>query len=145
MNSRNKITIKFKKIYTEIERLEAKITKKSGLIFKKHKYTIEELMESPHHQRISSIAQKIGDDVVNWAMANKLSEDEKDQYNKERDIVDSKLNEIHLNIEKREPTWWEKIQEPCIMFYKYIMEALPLELKRVLLPSLVSRFLPFLK
>jgi hypothetical protein len=125
----------------EIEALEDKIYQKTGfLFFKSHKYSIEDLLNSVHHQRINSITSKIGDDIKNWYNSGKLTPDEEEVYFNERDNVDLKLHEINLEIENREPTWWEKVKEPCERFIRIIMSNLPAELRMSLLSFMGSLF-----
>jgi len=139
--SSDRIARKFTKVYREIEALENKIYQKKGfLFFKSHRYSIEDLLNSTHHQRIHSITSKIGDDIKNWYNSGKLTPDEEETYFDEREKVDLKLHEINLEIESREPTWWESVKEPYEKFLQIIMNNLPAELKISLLSFMGSLF-----
>ncbi|RLA69661.1 MAG: hypothetical protein DRG30_09955 [Epsilonproteobacteria bacterium] len=145
MNSEIRIESKFRKVHIELENLERKIYRKSGfLFFKSHIYTIEELMESPHHQKIFSITEKIGDDIENWFDAGKLTPKEESTYHTERDNIDEELHRIEMVIEDREPTWWEEIKGPIIEFNKRVLDNLPEEFRRNLIPFF-KKILPTLK
>lgn len=128
---------KFKKVHDEIDYLEAKIHKKKGvLFFKSHVYSVEELLKSEHHAKIYSITGKIGDDVTNWYKAGNMSSEEVKAYRDERDDVDERLHEVNLEIQNREPTWWEEIKEPFTEFYYVVMRNLP-----DLIPTLLGKLL----
>ena len=146
MNSQIRIESKFRKVYIELESLERKIYRKSGfLFFKSHVYTIEELLDSPHHHKIFSITEKIGDDMESWFNAGKLTSEEEEIYYFERDKIDDELHRINMIIEDREPTWWEEVKGPFIEFGIMILNNLPEEFKRNMISSFKKVLLPFLK
>lgn len=120
-----KFKSKFKKVYREIDMIESKIHRKEGFFFTNHIYNQDELLNSAHHNRINSITGKIGDDVKNWHMTGKLSEEERFAYYEERDNTDDMLHRLHLEIENREPTWWENIKGVANSFIILIMDNLP--------------------
>ncbi len=68
-----RIKSKFRPVFRELKALNKKIDKKDGWIFIEHKYTIEELLDSKHHAKIDSYTAKIGDDILQWYNAGKLS------------------------------------------------------------------------
>jgi len=151
MNTKVRIQNKFKKVYRELEHLEQKVHKKSGfLFFESHIYTIEELLNSPHHHKIFSITEKIGADIKSWYHSGKLTSEEENVYYFERDKTEDELDRINTNIEYREPTWWEEVKGTFIEFTQRVLDNLPEELKRNLLESFKARafqtlLLPFLK
>ena len=146
MNSQIRIESKFRKVYIEMESLERKIYRKDGFfIFKSHTFSIEELLDSPHHHKIFSITEKIGDDMENWFNAGKLTTEEEEIYYFERDKTDDELHRINMAIEDREPTWWEEIKGPFGEFVIIILNNLPEEFKRHIISSLKKVLLPFLK
>ena len=133
MNSTNKIKDNFEILYLEIESLKIKINKKDGwLIFKTHRFSIEELSDSPNHQRIMSVSAKIGDDIKNWANNNKLSQIEEDTYYEERRKFNIELHKTNLLIEDRDATFWEKAGKPLKLFVIFVMNNLPEDLKEKL-------------
>ena len=135
-----KMNLKFRPIFRELKSLRRKINKKEGIIFTSHIYSIDELLNSTHHQKIDSFSQKIGDDVKNWYNKNKLTKMEEEVYYFKRKEIEQELDEINEEIEEREPTWWEKIKEPSIAFVKRIMNNLPEELRTKILPYLSNIF-----
>ncbi len=127
---------KFRPILREIKALERKIDKKEGLIFVNHKYTVEELLDSEHHRKIHSYADKIGDDITRWFNEGKLSDTEEEMYHLKRSEVEDELEDINDQIENREPTWWEEIKDIMVEYVVIIMDKMPDELKRTLLSNL---------
>jgi len=124
---------KFRPVFREIKALERKIYKKEGLIFTRHIYSVDELLNSEHHRRIYSYTEKIGDDIQHWYDQGKLSEDEEEYYYLKRNEVEDELEDINTQIEEREPTWWENLQGVIIEFVTVIMNNMPESLKRTLL------------
>ena len=72
---------KFRHVHCEIDYIRAKIHQKRGFwFFKSHIYSVDELLESPHHARIYTITAKIGDDAGNWYKCGQLSKEGKKSY-----------------------------------------------------------------
>ncbi len=137
---------KFAKVHLEIEHLDSKVKEKSGfLFFKSHVHTIKELLDSPHHQKIYAITEKIGDDVESWYKSGRLSKSEEETYFIERDSVDDELHRVNLSIEEREPTWWEVIKQPFTEFVEIVLDNLPKEFQRSVLVNFKRALLPFFK
>jgi len=137
---------KFRRVYKEIDTLKRKVGQKSGfLFFRSHVYTITELLSSPHHQKIFSITEKIGDDAQNWYRAGRLSKQEEKQYYQERDNVDQRLRNINISIQKRQPTWWEVVKEPFSQFVEVILHNLPEEFHRGVIDNIKNLFVPLFK
>jgi len=125
-NKSRTIQTKFKIAYRECDYLEDKIFKKDGVVFKTHRYTTSELMNSPHHDKINAVTKKIGSDISYWEMSGKLSHSEKEVYHAERDRIDDTLHQLNRNIQNREPTLWEKISRVAEEFITKIMDNLPM-------------------
>jgi len=70
-SSKKNIERKFRRVFNEVELVRSKIDEKKGWIFTSHVYSKEELSNSPHHEKIYSITEKIGDDAENWYKRNK--------------------------------------------------------------------------
>jgi len=119
------IQSKFKIVYRECDFLEDKIFKKEGILFKTHKFTIEELMRSEHHNKINSVTNKIGSDISYWEMNGKLLPVEKETYLDERENLEDVLHQINRRIQNREPTLWEQISQAIEKFVVKIMSNLP--------------------
>ncbi|MGL6340403.1 MAG: hypothetical protein ACRC80_14845 [Waterburya sp.] len=117
---------KFKPIFRELELLQLKIDKKKGwFIFETHAWTQEELIKSEHISKISSILEKIGDDVKNWDKNKQLSFKEKKIYYEYKDKVDERLHATQLRIEKREGTFWEQLANSFGQLIPLLMDKLP--------------------
>jgi hypothetical protein len=121
------ITKAYDKLNEEIKQLRTKINQQGGLfIFKKHKYTIDELLESPHHNKIYATTEKLGSDIQNLHINGKLSKDEKRLYDSIRRIIEGQLREVNSEILRREPTWIEKIRKIFDGFIEMVMNNLPI-------------------
>ena len=146
MSSNSEIVHKFKKVYSELATLERKIFQRSGfLIFKSHIYTIEELLNSPHHQKIFSITEKIGSDMHSWYAAGKLLDSEEKEYFSHRNSVDTQLQRLNMKIQTRKPTWWEKTKGPLMEFVGLVLENLPAQFTRKMIGKVNKILLPFFK
>ena len=133
---------KFQKVYLEIDKIEFKIFRKEGfLFFKSHVFSINELLNSPEHQKIDSITKKIGDDAQIWYKRGKLTVDEEEAYYDEKDKVNEELRKLNKKILNREPTWWEEVKSPFIRFVEIIADNLPDELKLDLI-SFIKKIAP---
>lgn len=129
---------KFRKVHYEIDYLQGKIYRKTGfLFFKSHVYSIDELLQSEHHSKIYAITEKIGDDAENWYRAGELSEAGREAYYQEREQVDHKLHQVNLEIQNREPTWWESVREPFTRFVRIVMNNMP-DLVRTMLDRVAN-------
>lgn len=120
------IRSKFKIAYRECDFLQDKIFKKDGIFFKEHRYKTTYLMNSPHHDKINAVTEKIGSDISYWEMSGKLSHSEKETYYTERDKIDDILHQINRDILNREATLWEKISKAAEEFVAKIMDNLPM-------------------
>ena len=123
--AQERMRVKFRPVFREIKALKSKIHLKEGWIFVEHKYTIEELLNSTHYQKIDSYTKKIGDDIERWYSEGKLSEEEEIAYLECREEVEDRLDELNMEIESREPTWWEQIKDTMKEFVILIMNNLP--------------------
>ena len=129
---------KFRKVHYEIDYLKGKIYRKSGfLFFQSHIYSIDALLQSEHHAKIYAITEKIGDDAENWYRSGELSETGREAYYRERGEVDDKLHQVNLEIQNREPTWWESVREPFTKFIRIVMNNMP-DLVRTMLDRVAN-------
>jgi hypothetical protein len=121
------IQVAYKKTTEEIKQIRAKTKQKGGFwIFEKHRYTIEDLLESVHHKKIYSITEKLGSDVQNWYRSGKLSDGEEEIYHNVRNQIKRELDEANVEILLREPTWLEEISKVLERFIKIVMNNLPI-------------------
>jgi len=128
-----RIKLKFRPVFREIQSLDRKIYKKKGWIFRRHVHTVEELLNSEHHRKIDSYTNKIGDDIQHWFDAGKLSDVEYEIYLLKREEVEDELDHIHTKIEEREPTWWEEVKDVMQTFVIKVMYNMPEKFRRTLL------------
>jgi hypothetical protein len=120
----------FAKINSECDALERESFELTGSIFKRHKYSEEELLT--HMEKIKSFAQKIHDDVACWNMPSGLSQWIKALYNQNTEALQERLSNIMERIRIRRPTVWERIGKIFISFYQFIAEKL--------LPMITGKF-----
>ena len=115
----------FRRIDKKIDELLLKKDEIKGLIFKRHKYTAEELLNSPEYDRIKSLIEKINDDITNWKNSNRLSLSTRNIYNTNRDLLETRLIDTENKIRNREPTWWENVKRFFTKFIQFVIEKLP--------------------
>ena len=108
----------FAKINSECESIKVKIQMCTGLIFVTHRYSIEELLEAIN--KIESFIDKMRADLGEWESVGKLSLQVKLIFNNKAGEVYKKLESLQLEITRREPTWWEKVQ----IVFRRIIEKL---------------------
>jgi hypothetical protein len=134
---------KFRRVFRELDNLKTKICLKEGIFFKKHVFSLDDLLRSEHHDKIYSITEKIGSDAAGWARNGRLSPEAEADYFHFRDMVDSELDHINRLIITRNPTWWEKCRNALESFAQVIMKNLPLIVKQLLLGDLpAAKLLP---
>jgi len=116
----------FTKINDNIDDLfEMKDEMKGILIFKRHKYTADELLTSTQYERIKSYMKKIDDDIHQWKQNGELTFSLRNTYNENRELLIERLERFQDAIEKREPTWWEKVKNFFVKIMAFIAEHLP--------------------
>lgn len=120
------IANKFSAAEREIERLQSKIRLQRGAwIFKQHIYSVRDLLESEHCNKIYAICEKIGDDVLHWYQNSAISEDGKDTYRKGRERIQRKLRAVNKEIEERAPTVWESFMSIFEDFVVLVSKTMP--------------------
>jgi len=110
----------FAKINTECDAIEKRINARTGLVFTKHQYSDEELLDAAG--RIESFVEKINDDLERWEASRKLSDEVKSAFNRKAGELYQRLETMHTKIQLRNPTWWEKV---CTVFKRIISLLLP--------------------
>ena len=60
------------------------------------------------------------DDLREWEAGNKLAVQVKDLFNRKAEDVYQRLESLHVEIERQEPTWWEKVS----VFFSRIIKKL---------------------
>jgi len=116
----------FRPAYREVELLQMKINQQNGLlIFKWHKYTVEELINSEHHNKIESVSRKIGDDVSNLYKRGVIPEEYKETYEEYKNDLLDDLHEVNKQIYARKPTWLESAWETFRNFVEVVRENMP--------------------
>lgn len=124
---------KFKSVHAEIRILHDKVHLQDGWwIFKTHVYTLEELLRSPHHHKISAMTRKLGDDAENWYKVGEISEIGRSAYYAGRENIRDRLQEVEETIRTRKPTWWEGARVAIADFLERVASNMP-DLVRTLL------------
>jgi tetrahydromethanopterin S-methyltransferase subunit G len=122
----------FAKIEEELDNLEEKVNIVIGAVFKRHKYSAEDLLDSGHMNKIKSFAGKIRDDVSRWEEAGRLPFRLKTFYNKKAEEVHERLSMINRMIQERQLTLWEKVGEFFKRFFNTVLQLLPLMFRKLL-------------
>jgi hypothetical protein len=136
---------KFRLVSREIEYIKEKIYLKDGIFFfKTHRYTCNELLNSPHHARVYNLTEKIGDDAENWFKRGQLSEAGRSQYHASRDESEEELHQVNIEIQRRTPTWWESVKHAMTDFVDTVMRNLPVLKWLTKLPAPVKKMLEHL-
>ena len=110
----------FSKINAECDTIEDKLKQRTGFVFIKHQYSADDLHDAAG--RIESFVDKMRDDLEEWESENKLTAQVKQLFNKKAGDVYHRLEALHFEIERREPTWWEKV---CTVFKRIMAKILP--------------------
>ena len=108
----------FGKINAECDAIEGRIKLRTGFIFVKHRYSSDDLIEAAG--RIESFVEKMRDDLEEWQAVNKLTDQFKSLFTKKAEEVYQRMEYLHSEIERREPTWWEKVRSA----FKRIIDTL---------------------
>jgi len=117
---------KFARVEQEVHVLHNKITMKQGVwVFQRHVYSVQEMLTSEHYEKIYSISQKIGHDVMQWVRQGALPDEGKEAYRKARDRVARQLGNINHSIQERKPTQWEKWLAVFQDFTTIVLRLLP--------------------
>lgn len=120
------ITHRFSRAEREIERLSSKVHIQNGAWFlKQHIYSMKELLESEHHNKIYAVCEKIGDDVFHWKLSGKISEAGLEIYRTERERLHLQLLSLNKEIQERIPTVWENLLTIFEAFVVIVMRVLP--------------------
>jgi hypothetical protein len=114
----------FTRIFRECDVLEAKVHKLTGIIFKRHLYPEDGLLESEHFSRIESLSGKIKDDIERWGTARTLSARIYALYNENAREVHERLDRIVQKIGNRKPTGWERLRELFLSFLRMVKEKI---------------------
>ena len=122
-----------------------KISKTRGFFVTWHVHSIEQLLQSVHHQKVYAVTALIGTDISNWNDAGNLSDEEREIYFHERTALENRLEYINRIIELREPTWWESMKNVFIDFNYMVISNLPMIKAYKASHVLKSLMLPFKK
>ena len=98
----------FAKINNEFDAIEEKMNMRTGFIFVTHQYSCEDLIGAA--SRIESFIGKMGDDLEEWDDIGKLSQKERQLFERKAQESIDRLQSIQWLIENREPTWWENVK-----------------------------------
>jgi len=117
---------KFSRAEREIEQLRSKVGLKTGVwLFTRHLHSPHDLLESEHHNKVFSVCEKIGNDVIHWHQNNTLDDEDLDAYRRCRDRIGRKLRAVNKLIRERQPTTWEKFFMLFEGFVTIVLQVLP--------------------
>ena len=108
----------FNKINAECDIIEQKINARTGFIFITHQYSNDDLYVAIG--KIKSFVGKMKADLDEWESVKKLSGQVKAVFNRKAGEAYRRLEAIQYEIERREPTFWEKVRS----VFKIIFETL---------------------
>jgi len=118
----------FGKIKAECDAIEGNMKMRTGFIFVKHQYSSDDLLEAV--EKIDSFVEKMRSDLELWEAANKLTIQVKSLFDKRAGEVYQRLEYLQMEIERRTPTWWEKVKirfrrifEKLFSFFSFKMIA----------------------
>jgi hypothetical protein len=126
------VTHGFRVIERECEALDNEISAMAGSFFQRHLYTEEELLNSKHLEKISSIANKMGDDIENWKVNKKLSLRIESMFHNELYMAEERVNRILERLKNRHYTLWERISEFFVFTYYFIFNIALFNIKGVM-------------
>jgi hypothetical protein len=127
----------FAKIEETLDGIEAKVNVITGMVFRHHKYSASDLINSADINKVKAFAGKIKDDVERWESAGQLTFRLKLLYNQKSQELQDRLAKINRMIQEREPTVWEKVGSFFRQLFSIVLEVLPLFF-HWLLPSPLS-------
>jgi hypothetical protein len=110
----------FGKISAECNSIEERINERTGLIFTKHQYSSDRLIDAM--EKIESYVEKMQSDLEGWESSGKLAQQTKQLFNRKAGEVYQRLESLHVLIEQRVPTWWETV---CTTFKRILAKLLP--------------------
>jgi hypothetical protein len=129
----------FTRIFRECDTLEEKVNKLTGIMFKRHFYSSDDLLESDHFSKIESFSGKIKDDIERWGTANKLSARIYSFYNENAREVHDRMERIMHKIWNRKPTGWERLCEVFVSFFRFLKEKILPLMSFKLIPSTTGK------
>jgi len=132
----------FDRIFRECDLIEEKINVIVGIVFRRHRYSAEDLLDSDHMEKIKSFCGKIKDDIDRWEAVGRLPLRVEMHYNDKAEEVRERVNEISDMVRERRPTFWERIGGFLVGLYRSVVERLPLFVRGFLTfrkPKLVGR------
>jgi len=112
----------FAKIEAECSAIEEKLRLRTGFVFVKHLYSGEELCYAL--SRVESFLEKMGDELE---AADNVSQQARFLFSKNAEETYQRLGSLHLLIEQREPTWWEKARVILKRIFQKLLSLFPLE------------------
>jgi hypothetical protein len=110
----------FDVIENECHEFEAEISKMSNGYFKLHEYSDEELIHSPHIEKIKSIAGKMGSDIENWDVRGALSDNVRNYYDNKISVLKQQMVYLMGKIKSRRRTGWDCAKDLLLSSYNFI-------------------------
>jgi hypothetical protein len=101
-------------------------------VFRRHKYSADDLLNSNHLEKIDSICGKIKDDLNQWNAAGHLPLRVQDVYNENAQEVRERVAAITAMVRERELTLWERVDGFFRRLYEAVTRCLPLFIREFL-------------
>ena len=116
----------FKKIDSECETIEEKMKLRTGFVFVKHLYSSDELFYAI--SRIEAFVEEMKDELDELEAETNASQRISFLFSKKAEETYHRLESLHLLIEQREPTWWEKVKGIVKRIIDKLLSIFPLEM-----------------
>jgi hypothetical protein len=116
----------FAKIHCECDAIEEKIKLLTGFVFIKHQYSSDELCYAIG--RIESFVDKMKDDLDDLESEKNSNRQVRFLFNNRAEEVCNRLESLHILIQQREPTWWEKVKSIIKLIIDKLLSLFPLEM-----------------
>jgi hypothetical protein len=107
-----------------------------GSIFPRHVYSEEELINSTHLEKITSIANKMGDDIKNWKMNGKISMRVENLYESRIYNTRNHIDYMVERLKSRRATLWERFSEIFMAAYYFIFSMALASIKGMPFPNI---------
>jgi len=118
--------VKFEKAEFAIDDLRLMIAEQRGVwIFRRHVYSREALLKAPQFDRVYTVCEKIGSDVLAWHAASAFPPAAGEPYRKARTRIARRLNTVRQEIRQRQATSIERFLEFFDGFVTAVVDLLP--------------------
>jgi hypothetical protein len=117
---------KFDRAERAIDELSDMVSMQKGSwVFRRHVHSKADLLRAPQFERVYSIQEKIGSDVMAWVQADQFPEEAREAYRNSRERVYRRLRMVRKKITQRPAFGLEKFVDFFDGFVTTVMDLLP--------------------